>query len=150
MLVLDVSDLVMMDPIGTGYAIPAGEGTGEDFWGVDPDINASSQFIARFITQHDRWNSPKFVLGESYGGIRTGGVAYRLLDKYGMGLNGVILVSPFMDAAAARDRFAMDLTSQIARDMVRGESAFASALKRWKGREERLIRDLVAHEQIAG
>ena len=107
--ILDVADLVMMDPVGTGYAIPAGEGTGEDFWGVDPDINAASQFIARFVTQHDRWNSPKFVLGESYGGIRTGGVAYRLLDKYGMGLNGVILVSPFMDAAAARDRFAIDL-----------------------------------------
>lgn len=107
--ILDVADLVMMDPVGTGYAIPAGEGEGEDFWGVDPDIAASSQFIARFTTANDRWNSPKFVLGESYGGIRTGGVAYRLLNKYGMGLNGVILVSPFMDAAAARDRFAMDL-----------------------------------------
>lgn len=107
--ILDVADLVMMDPVGTGYAIPAGAGTGEDFWGVDPDIAAASQFIARFVTEHDRWNSPKFVLGESYGGIRTGGVAYRLLDKYGLGLNGVILVSPFMDAAAARDRFAIDL-----------------------------------------
>jgi len=107
--ILDVADLVMMDPVGTGYARPVGEGTGEDFWGVDPDIAAASQFIARFITDNDRWNSPKFVLGESYGGIRTGGVAYKLLTDHGMGLNGVILVSPFMDAAAARDRFAMDL-----------------------------------------
>jgi carboxypeptidase C (cathepsin A) len=107
--ILDVADLVMMDPVGTGYAKPVGEGTGEDFWGVDQDIEASSQFIARFITDNDRWNSPKFVLGESYGGIRTGGVAYKLLTDYGMGLNGVILVSPFMDAAAARDRFAIDL-----------------------------------------
>jgi len=107
--ILDVADLVMMDPVGTGYAILAGEGKPEDFWGVDPDIAAASQFISRFITDNNRWQSPKFVLGESYGGIRTGGVAYHLLDKYGMGLNGVILVSPFMDAAAARDRFAMDL-----------------------------------------
>ena len=107
--ILDVADLVMMDPVGTGYAIPGGKGSGEDFWGVDPDIAASSQFIARYITENNRWNSPKFVLGESYGGIRTGGVAYKLLNKYGMGLNGVILVSPFMDAAAARDRFAIDL-----------------------------------------
>ncbi len=107
--ILDVADLVMMDPVGTGYAKPAGEGTGEDFWGVDQDIEASSQFIVRFVTDNDRWNSPKFVLGESYGGIRTGGVAYKLLTDYGMGLNGVILVSPFMDAAAARDRFAIDL-----------------------------------------
>ena len=107
--ILDVADLVMMDPVGTGYAIPVGEGTGEDFWGVDPDIAAASQFIARFISDNNRWNSPKFVLGESYGGIRTGGVAHKLLAEYGIGLNGVILVSPFMDAAAARDRFAIDL-----------------------------------------
>ena len=107
--ILDVADLVMMDPVGTGYAKPVGEGTGEDFWGVDADIDASAQFIARFITDNSRWNSPKFVLGESYGGIRTGGVAHKLLTEYGMGLNGVILVSPFMDAAAARDRFAIDL-----------------------------------------
>jgi carboxypeptidase C (cathepsin A) len=107
--ILDVADLVMMDPVGTGYARPVGNGTGEDFWGVDPDIDAASQFIARFITDNNRWNSPKFVLGESYGGIRTGGVAHKLLTEYGIGLNGVILVSPFMDAAAARDRFAIDL-----------------------------------------
>jgi carboxypeptidase C (cathepsin A) len=107
--ILDVADLVMMDPVGTGFARPVGEGTGEDFWGVDPDIDAASQFIARFITDNNRWNSPKFVLGESYGGIRTGGVAHKLLTEYGIGLNGAILVSPFMDAAAARDRFAIDL-----------------------------------------
>ncbi len=107
--ILDVADLVMMDPVGTGYAVPVGKGTGEDFWGVDPDIAAASQFIARFITDNNRWNSPKFVLGESYGGIRTGGVAHKLLDEYSIGLNGVILVSPFMDVAAARDRFAIDL-----------------------------------------
>jgi carboxypeptidase C (cathepsin A) len=107
--ILDVADLVMMDPVGTGYAKPVGEGTGEDFWGVDADIDAAAQFIARFITDNNRWNSPKFVLGESYGGIRTGGVAHKLLTEYGIGLNGVILVSPFMDAAAARDRFAIDL-----------------------------------------
>lgn len=107
--ILDVADLVMMDPIGTGYAKPVGEGKGEDFFGVDPDIRASAQFIDRFITENNRWKSPKFVLGESYGGIRTGGVAYKLLTEHGVGLNGVILVSPFMDAAAARDRFAIDL-----------------------------------------
>lgn len=107
--ILDVADLVMMDPVGTGYARPVGKGTGEDFWGVDQDIAAASQFIANFLTDNNRWASPKFVLGESYGGIRTGGVAHKLLTEYGVGLNGVILVSPFMDAAAARDRFAMDL-----------------------------------------
>jgi len=107
--VLDVADLVMMDPVGTGYATIEGEGRSEDFWGVDADIAVASQFIVNYLTQNNRWNSPKYVLGESYGGIRTGGVAYELLADYGVGLNGVILVSPFMDAAAARDRFAIDL-----------------------------------------
>lgn len=107
--ILDVADLVMMDPVGTGYATIEGEGRPEDFWGVDADIAVTAQFIVNYITLNARWRSPKFVLGESYGGIRTGGVAYELLTGYGMGLNGVILVSPFMDAAAARDRFAIDL-----------------------------------------
>ncbi len=107
--ILDVADLVMMDPVGTGYATIEGDGRPEDFWGVDADIAVASQFIVNYITRNARWKSPKFVLGESYGGIRTGGVAYELLTRYGMGLNGVILVSPFMDAAAARDRFAIDL-----------------------------------------
>lgn len=107
--ILDVADLVMMDPVGTGYARPGGAGEGKDFWGVDQDIASVSQFIARYITDNGRWVSPKFVLGESYGGIRTGGVAYKLLTKYKMGLNGIILVSPLLDTAAARDRFAIDL-----------------------------------------
>lgn len=107
--ILDVADLVMMDPVGTGYATIEGEGRPEDFWGVDADIAVTAQFIVNYITANGRWNSPKYVLGESYGGIRTGGVAHELLTGYGMGLNGVILVSPFMDAAAARDRFAIDL-----------------------------------------
>ncbi|MEO1016058.1 MAG: carboxypeptidase, partial [Pseudomonadota bacterium] len=64
--ILDVADLVMMDPVGTGYAILTGDGKPEDFWGVDPDIAAASQFISRFITDNNRWQSPKFVLGESY------------------------------------------------------------------------------------
>lgn len=70
--ILDVADLVMMDPVGTGYARPGGAGEGKDFWGVDQDIASVSQFIARYITDNGRWVSPKFVLGESYGGIRTG------------------------------------------------------------------------------
>ncbi len=107
--ILDVADLVMMDPVGTGYATIEGPGKPEDFWGVDADIAVASQFIVNYITRTDRWKSPKFVLGESYGGIRTGGVAHELLRRYAMSLNGVILVSPFMDVAAARDRFAIDL-----------------------------------------
>ena len=95
--IIDEVDLVMIDPVGTGFSRPVGEGKGEDFWGVDQDIKSVSEFIVQYVTQNGRWASPKFVLGESYGGMRTGGVAWHLLTKHNMGLNGVILVSPFMD-----------------------------------------------------
>lgn len=94
---LDRADLVMIDPVGTGFSRPVGEAEGEDFWGVDNDIESVSNFIARYVSDNGRWQSPKYLLGESYGGIRSGGVAYTLLSKHSIALNGVILVSPFMD-----------------------------------------------------
>ena len=56
-------------------------------------------FIAQYVTENSRWASPKFILGESYGGMRSGGVAWRLLTEHNIGLNGVVLVSPFMAMA---------------------------------------------------
>ena len=97
--ILDRVDLVMVDPVGTGYSRPLGEAEGKDFWGVDNDIKSVSDFIARFVSDNDRWSSPKFILGESYGGMRAGGVAYDLLTRHSIALNGVVLVSPYMDAA---------------------------------------------------
>ncbi|MDJ0938815.1 MAG: hypothetical protein QNJ00_03550 [Woeseiaceae bacterium] len=95
--ILDVADLVMIDPVGTGYGRLVGEGKGEDFWGVDPDIRSVSEFIVQYVNDSKRWASPKYVLGESYGGMRTGGVAWKLLSQHNIALNGVILVSPFME-----------------------------------------------------
>ena len=89
--IIDETDLVMIDPVGTGFAKPVGEGKGEDFWGVDQDIKSVSEFIVQYVTEHGRWASPKFILGESYGGIRSGGVSYYLLTNHMMALNGVIL-----------------------------------------------------------
>jgi carboxypeptidase C (cathepsin A) len=97
--VLDLADLVMMDPVGTGYSRPVGEAEGKDFWGVDNDIKSVSDFIVRFVSDHGRWASPKYILGESYGGMRAGGVAYDLLNRHNLALNGVVLVSPYMDVA---------------------------------------------------
>ncbi|NCF63167.1 MAG: carboxypeptidase [Gammaproteobacteria bacterium] len=97
--IIDMVDLVMVDPVGTGYSRAVGEAKNEDFWGVDNDIRTVSDFIVQFITDNGRWNSPKFILGESYGGMRAGGVAYDLLTRYNVGLNGVVLVSPYMDVA---------------------------------------------------
>ncbi len=99
--ILDRADLVMIDPVGTGYSRAVGKAKDKDFWGVDNDIDSVSAVIARYITDNSRWASPKYILGESYGGMRAGGVSYKLLTDYSIGLNGVILVSPYMDVAGA-------------------------------------------------
>ncbi|SFN65391.1 S10 family peptidase [Dokdonella immobilis] len=98
--ILDVADLVMIDPIGTGFSRTIGKGEGKDFWGVDQDVTSVSNFIVQYLSEYGRWSSPKFILGESYGGMRTGGVSFALLTRHNVALNGVILVSPYMDVAA--------------------------------------------------
>jgi carboxypeptidase C (cathepsin A) len=95
--ILDVSDVVMIDPVGTGISHPIGKAKGKDFWGVDQDIKTISQFIKQYITDNARWNSPKFLLGESYGTMRSAGVADYLQENMGISVNGVILVSSVLD-----------------------------------------------------
>jgi carboxypeptidase C (cathepsin A) len=95
--ILDRADLVMIDPVGTGFSRVVGKGDGKDFWGVDQDARSVADFIVRFLNQAGRWSSPKYILGESYGGMRSGAVAHVLLDRHNVALNGVILVSPYMD-----------------------------------------------------
>jgi len=107
--IIDEVDLVMIDPVGTGFSKPVGVGKGEDFWGVDQDIKSVSEFIVQYLTENKRWASPKYILGESYGGIRSGGVAYYLLNNHMVALNGVILVSPFMEFATGFAGMGIDL-----------------------------------------
>ncbi|WP_291779594.1 carboxypeptidase [Cecembia sp.] len=94
--ILDVADVVMMDPIGTGLSMPVGKSEGKDFWGVDQDIRAISLFIMQFLKEYDRLQSPKYLLGESYGTMRNAGVMKYLLDK-GYAMNGVVMVSAVFD-----------------------------------------------------
>ncbi|MCR9187027.1 MAG: carboxypeptidase [Halieaceae bacterium] len=98
--ILDRADLIMIDPVGTGFSRAVGKGKSEDFWGVSNDIHTVSDFIARYVTANGRWTSPKYLLGESYGGIRSGGVAWDLLSRHSIALDGVVLVSPYMDYVA--------------------------------------------------
>ncbi len=105
--ILDRADLVMIDPVGTGFSRTVGKGEGKDFWGVDQDARSVADFIVRYLNQNGRWSSPKYILGESYGGMRSGAVAYVLL-RHNVTLNGVILVSPFMDAIAGNPYSAVD------------------------------------------
>lgn len=107
--ILDATDLVMIDPVGTGYSKPLGEAKGEDFWGVDQDIQSVGAFIKRYVTEQGRWGSPKYVLGESYGGVRGAGLARHLQSDLGMNLNGLILVSPYFSMASGNDGIGIDL-----------------------------------------
>lgn len=94
--ILDVADLVMIDPVGTGLSVPVGEAEFKDFWGVDQDIRSISLFITQYLINNDRMNSPKYLLGESYGTFRNAGVMNRLLGQ-GIAMNGVIMVSAVFD-----------------------------------------------------
>jgi carboxypeptidase C (cathepsin A) len=107
--VLDVTDLVMIDPVGTGFSKPLGEAKGADFWGVDQDIKSVGAFIKRWVAENGRWASPKYLLGESYGGMRSAGLADHLQTVHGMNLNGVVLVSPFLNSVSGVDGIEVDL-----------------------------------------
>ena len=107
--ILDQADLVMIDPVGTGFSRPVGKGEGKDFWGVDQDIESVSDFIVRFLNDHGRWSAPKFILGESYGGMRTAGVSQALLEKHDVALNGIILLSPYLDFGSGHAGVTLDV-----------------------------------------
>ncbi len=95
---LSVSDLVFIDPIGTGLSRVVRAGKNEDHWGVDEDARSVARFIRRYLSAHDRWASPKYILGESYGGIRAPLLVRELQGGMGaVALNGVILISPAID-----------------------------------------------------
>ncbi len=96
--VIDVADIVFVNPVNTGYSrtIPAsGKDVDRDkFFGINADIKYLAEWLNTFVTRHNRWLSPKYLIGESYGGTRVSGLALELQDRQWMYLNGVILVSP--------------------------------------------------------
>ncbi len=94
---LDKTDLVFVDAIGTGFSRILGKGEPKDFYGTDPDVAAFGQFIERWLSQNKRWNSPKFLLGESYGTTRAAALLRYLQDK-GTAFNGAVMVSSYLNA----------------------------------------------------
>jgi carboxypeptidase C (cathepsin A) len=94
---LDKTDMVFIDAMGTGYSHAAGRGTERDFYGVDEDMAAFGQFINTYINRNNRWNSPKFLMGESYGTFRSAAVGNYLQQRYTMHLNGIVLISSVLD-----------------------------------------------------
>ena len=94
---LDKSDLVFIDPVGTGFSRAVGKAQDKDFWGVDQDAKSIAQFVQSYITRNDRWNSPKFLIGESYGTFRNAAVASLLQTENGIYLNGIVMISSVWD-----------------------------------------------------
>ena len=89
---LDATDIVMIDAIGTGYSRPADMEQARHFWGLRGDIEAFSEFIRMYISRYERWSSPLYLLGESYGTTRSAGIAGYLAD-HGINFNGICLLS---------------------------------------------------------
>lgn len=100
--IVDVSDLVMIDAISTGYSRPIAGENPNQFHGVREDLQWFGEFIRRYVTRFNRWRSPKFLLGESYGTFRSAGLAGELQQRHGIELNGIVLVSAVIDFASIR------------------------------------------------
>ena len=98
---LDFTDLVFIDPPGTGYSrILSKDGeVKKNFYSVKGDIDALSVVIRKWLTENHRLGSPKFIVGESYGGFRAPKIAYHLEDQEGIGISGLVLISPVLDFA---------------------------------------------------
>ena len=93
---LDKTDLVFVDAVGTGYSRPVGKATMKNFAGTDQDVQAFSRFIQRYVSVNHRWNSPKFLFGESYGTTRSAALV-DALETTGMSFNGVVLMSTILN-----------------------------------------------------
>ena len=111
--VLPYADLIFIDPVATGYSRPMKDEKAEQFFGKKPDIEAISDFIVLYTTQHHRWGSPKYLCGESYGVFRAAGIAEHLQDQHGMFLNGLLLVSGLIDFGTIRTGSTNDLPYSI-------------------------------------
>lgn len=90
---LEFTDLVLIDPVGTGYSRPAAGEDGKQFWGVEQDVQSVADFIRLYLTRFDRWTSPKFLAGESYGTTRAARLSDFLAERYGINVNGIVLIS---------------------------------------------------------
>ena len=108
--ILDMTDLVFIDPVGTGYS-RAAEGVDPTlFYSYEGDIASVSEFIRLYTTRNGRWGSPKYVAGESYGTVRAVGVADYLSQRYALGLNGVMLISSINDMGSSMEFAGSDFT----------------------------------------
>ena len=106
---LDLTDLVFIDPVSTGYSRPAPGEEAKKFHGVKQDVESVAEFIRLYATRNKRWASPKFLIGESYGTTRAAGLSGYLQDELGMYLNGIMLISAVLNFQSIRFDLGNDL-----------------------------------------
>ena len=106
---LDMTDLVFIDPVSTGFSRPAPGEEAKQFHGVEQDIESVGDFIRLYVTRFKRWGSPKFLIGESYGTTRAVGLADFLQKRHGMYLNGLMLISSILNFQTAEFELGNDL-----------------------------------------
>ena len=139
---LDVTDLVFIDPVSTGYSRPADGEDKKQFHGYREDLQSVGQFIHDYTSQYGRWGSPKFLLGESYGGLRAAGLAGYLQDRYRLDLNGVVLVSAVVDFRTIAFGGGNDLANVLFLPSYAATAWYHKALdKKWL---DRPVEDVVA------
>ncbi len=101
--ILDTVDMVFIDPVGTGYSRAIGKGDGKDFWGVEKDAKSVAEFIRLWLVKNNRWNSPKYLSGESYGTTRAAALLNELQGGWtDIAINGVVMISSILDFQTAR------------------------------------------------
>jgi carboxypeptidase C (cathepsin A) len=112
---LDTTDIVFIDPVGTGFSHALGKTDPKEFWGVTKDAKSINQVIRLWLNDNGRWNSPKFLGGESYGTTRSAAVAHELEGTYNdVSLNGIILISTILDFGAQAEVEGNDMAYVIA------------------------------------
>jgi len=105
---LDLGDLVFIDPVGTGYSRATDPEKNKDYWGLQPDLDSVGEFIRLYLSRNERWSSPLYLAGESYGTTRAAGLSGHLVDR-GIALNGIMLISTVMNFQTIRFTKANDL-----------------------------------------
>jgi carboxypeptidase C (cathepsin A) len=110
---LDLTDLVFIDPVSTGYSRPVPGEKAKAFHGFKKDIESVGDFIRLYVSRYGRWVSPKFLIGESYGSTRAGGLSGYVQERYGMYLNGIMLVSSILNFMTVHFDPGNDLPSML-------------------------------------
>ncbi len=110
---LDVSDLVFIDPVSTGYSRVVAGGTPGEYHGFQRDLESVGELIRLWTTRNGRWVSPKFLAGESYGTLRASALANHLQERFGFFLNGIILISSVIDMGTIRFTEGNDLPATL-------------------------------------